>query len=445
MNRILLILLLIAAAAPSFGGVYLASRYGALDSDVLKGGGTDDTARLQAVLDKALEGEQVTLVMDGAALISGLIIHDNTTVRCLNPSCGFFLRDHAGNALFRNGRASFTSPPALRNRNISLIGGTYNHNAARQEHTVPSKPDEKTIYTDLAGNPSALKDVKAMEFYGVEDLLIQDVCIRNQTTFALLVANFCRVTIENTDIVLDDYKYANNQDGLHFWGPGSFLSLRNIRGASGDDFIAIAPDERDGVSDITDVTIDGVCLREADQAIRLLSRGKGRLDRVLIKNVTGVFRGLGFIVTPWMEGEGGNYGSIIFDTIDLRCDTKQYDPAPMLFRIGGNIDSLTVRNLHYHGRLAHDLMQIGGSYAGDGPGGPGMPSRIKHLTLENVCVHNDLNAHDYVRLRGAVEDLLVRNVQLLGCRPESRFFVRDYPGAGAARLRVEGFLSDGAR
>ncbi len=61
-----------------------------------RGGGADDTAALQAVLDKALSGEKVTLVMDGAALITGLIIHDNTTVRCINPSCGFYLAAGAG-------------------------------------------------------------------------------------------------------------------------------------------------------------------------------------------------------------------------------------------------------------------------------------------------------------------------------------------------------------
>ncbi|MBO4548865.1 MAG: hypothetical protein J5758_06585, partial [Abditibacteriota bacterium] len=242
MNKVLFILLLLAAACPAFAGVYLASRFAALDSDVIKGGGTDDTAALQAVLDRALEGEQVTLVMDGAALITGLIIHDNTTVRCINPSCGFFMKAHSGNALFRNGRASYTSPRSLWNRNITFEGGTYNHNAAGQEHTVPSKPEEKTIYTDLAGNPSALKDVKAMELYGVENLVMKDMTIMNQTTFALLAANFLHVTIENIRIILDDYKYANNQDGLHFWGPGRFLSLKNIRGRSGDDFIAVAPD-----------------------------------------------------------------------------------------------------------------------------------------------------------------------------------------------------------
>ncbi len=442
LGRLFMCAALLAAAAALWAGEYLASDFAVLDSDVLKGGGADDTAALQAVLDKALDGEKVTLVMDGAALITGLIIHDNTTVKCINPSCGFYLVDGAGNALFRNGRASFTAPPEKRNRNISFIGGTYNHNAANQEHTVPSKPDEKTIYTDLQGNPSALKDVKCLELYGVENLLIKGVTIRNQTTFALLLANFERAAIENVDVILDDYKYANNQDGLHFWGPGRFLTLRNIRGSSGDDFIALAPDERDGVSSITDVDIDGIALDNADQGIRLLCRGKGRLDRVLIKNVTGAFRGLGFIVTPWMEGEGGNYGSIIFDTIDLVCDRKQYDPDPVLFRVAGNVESLTIKNVHYHGRLAHDLLQLGGSYTGDGPAEGSMPSRIGQLYLEDVYIRGDENVHDYIKVRGEVESLFVRNVQITGCRPESGFIEKAYPQSRINDLRITGFLSD---
>ncbi|MBQ9359184.1 MAG: hypothetical protein IJT95_06535 [Abditibacteriota bacterium] len=214
---------LFALAAALWGGEYLASDHAVLNSDVDRGGGADDTAALQAVLDKALSGEKVTLVMDGAALITGLIIHDNTTVRCINPSCGFYLADGAGNALFRNGRASYSAPREKWNRNISFIGGTYNHNAAHQEHTVPSRENEKTIYTDLEGNPSALKDVKCMELYGVENLLMKDMVIKNQTTFALLLANFYHADLQNITVVLDDYKYANNQDGLHFWGRAGFF------------------------------------------------------------------------------------------------------------------------------------------------------------------------------------------------------------------------------
>ena len=72
--------------------------------------------------------------------------------------------------------------------------------------------------------------------------------------------------------------------------------------------------------------------------------------------------------------------------------------STMLFRVGGNIESLVIKNVHYHGSLAHDLLQAGGSYTGEGPAAPGMPSRIENLCLENVYVHGDTNAHDYIFL-----------------------------------------------
>ena len=67
-----------------------ASSVACLDSNVYSGGGTDDTAVLQRVLDTARDGDGVHLVMDGAALVSGLKVYSNTTVECANADCGFF-------------------------------------------------------------------------------------------------------------------------------------------------------------------------------------------------------------------------------------------------------------------------------------------------------------------------------------------------------------------
>ena len=97
-----------------------------------------------------------------------------------------------------------------------------------------------------------------LRFHGIENLVVRDLHIRNQRTFATLISNFRQVHMENIMIELPDKMYAQNQDGLHFWGPGRFLTLRDISGRVGDDFIALAPDENDGVSNITDVLIDGV-------------------------------------------------------------------------------------------------------------------------------------------------------------------------------------------
>jgi len=61
-----------------------ASQAGArLDSNVTTGGGSDDTVALQRVLDRAQTDGGVHLVMDGAALITGLQVH---STRRLNVS-----------------------------------------------------------------------------------------------------------------------------------------------------------------------------------------------------------------------------------------------------------------------------------------------------------------------------------------------------------------------
>ncbi|MBQ8732844.1 MAG: hypothetical protein IJY82_08495, partial [Oscillospiraceae bacterium] len=76
------------------GKIY-ASDYAKMDSDVILGGGTDDTEALQEVLDKALEWGRLHLVVDGAALVRGLVVHSNTTIECMDKSCGFYLADHS--------------------------------------------------------------------------------------------------------------------------------------------------------------------------------------------------------------------------------------------------------------------------------------------------------------------------------------------------------------
>ena len=65
-----------------------------LNSNVHTGGGDDDTAVLQSVLDLAATEGGVHLVMDGAALVRGLRVHSNTTIECRDKTCGFFLADH---------------------------------------------------------------------------------------------------------------------------------------------------------------------------------------------------------------------------------------------------------------------------------------------------------------------------------------------------------------
>jgi hypothetical protein len=387
----------------------IASQVGArLDSNVHTGGGTDDTAILQSILDSVKESGSLHLVVDGAALIRGLDIHSNTTIECLNPACGFFLAPKSNRALIRNANPKMQGERL--DKNISLLNGTYNHNCKEQLHH----------YIDQDRNSTAFGKevwVIALEFYGVENFKMRDVTIRNQRTFALLMANWFRVTMENIFIDLPDHGDAQNQDGLHFWGPGRFLSMKNIQGRSGDDFIALAPDENDHVSGITDVLIDGVILNDADQGIRLLSRDEGRLDRVIIKNVTGTYKSFGFYINPWFRGaKGGNFGNIIFDTVDLRQSDPNYTyTQPMLFRLGGRIESITLRNIYHHNPSDNrSVLDVGW---------PGLPSEysysdtvIQSLLIDGLHIfESDEKSADssYIKITGQVDNMVVRNVEII--------------------------------
>ena len=341
-----------AAGAETIDGIVrhgrfcvIASEAGAkLDSNVETGGGTDETELFQKILDLAVVWGGLHLIVDGAALVRCLAVHSNTTIECPNAACGFFHKGNDNAPLLRNADYSMTE---RLNKNITLLGGTYNGNCLQQVHDYPASEADydhklpEKVFGSVHWN-------FIFEFFGVEDFTARGVTFRDQPTFTMLMTNFRRVLFEDTKIDLPHRLDFKNQDGLHFWGPGRFLTIRNLQGDSGDDIIALAPDENDHVSDITDVLIDGVQLQEAFQGIRLLSRDKGRLDRVVIKNVTGTYENFGFFIVPWFTHAGGNFGSITFDTIDLRGGPPHAWYMPFVFSAAGSIESLVLRNITHH-------------------------------------------------------------------------------------------------
>ena len=387
--------------------IFYASRCGAkLNSHVYNGGGDDDTGVLQEILDRATVLGRVHLVLDGAARTSkSLVVHSNTTIECPDKSCGIFLSDNSNSSMIRN--ANFRAGEGeIEDRNIILRGGVYNHNSPGQVHHRADEPEDQFISNW----------VFSMELYGVENVQLRDVTIANQRTFAMLMMNFKYVTMENIHIDRRERPSFENQDGLHFWGPGRFLTLKNIYGNSGDDFIALAPDEHDFKSSIEDVLIDGVHLEDADQGIRLLSRGEGRLDRVKIQNITGTYRSYGFIVNPWFDTEtGGNYGNIVLDTVDLKPMKNNYDYSPpFLFKLGGNIECLTLQNI-YHNKPehSHTLVIAGGDYNVDRPETPQRPTAIKRLKIQNL--HIDETKKEgvqdaYIRIKSKIDSVCLQDI-----------------------------------
>ncbi len=389
--------------------LYYASEYCALDSNVITGGGTDDTKALQAILDKALTEGRVHLILDGAALTTGLIVHSNTTIECPDYSCGLYMADNSDTWILTNSRKDARE---IKTFNVNILGGTFNHNCLHQIHHTDI-PHEAICETFVPSEfvPKYTCGVMAMEFVGIKDLTLKDVAIRNQRTYAFHCVNFERVNMENIKIDLPDHMPYQNQDGLHFIGPGRFLNLRNIQGTAGDDIIAITPDEYDCVSDITDVIIDGLMMNNSDQGIRLLSRGTGRLDRVTIRNVTGTYNSYGFYINPWYREAQGNIGTVYIENVLVDHEKPTYDYVNnMLFRVGGKVENLIIKNVFWHAHTKHySLMDIG---LDDGTDIVRHPSDIKNIYIDGLYINEEdfEDKSEYIKVYSDIDNLTVRNL-----------------------------------
>lgn len=394
----------------------LARTIAKLDSSVHHGGGTDDTKALQAVLDEAKDGTAIHLVMDGAALITGLTIHSNTTIECLNRDCGFYLADHCDCPILRAG--DLRQEDAW-TENIRLLGGTYNHNGAHQDVVCA---DFDTYEPGPYPYPGVLYNDHGpytLDLYGVRFLQISGLCVRNFRAYAVCIDRFENVTIENTWLQLDEPGIPN-QDGFHFFGPGRFLTVRNVGGKVGDDFMNIGSDERDRVSSITDVLIDGVFLDHATQAIRLLARHEGSVERVTIRNVSGTYRNFGFYICPWyMDHHSGTVRDVLIENVNLVAEEYDYDYRErMLFCVAGIVDNLTIRNVTHRPLYEkRPILEIGiPFYSMDEYHNYQELCRrqkIRGVTLQNITVTEDERETEYIKVYTKVDSLILKDITIL--------------------------------
>ncbi len=378
-----------------------ASEVAYLDSDVRLGGGRDDTEALQRVLDLAQQDGGVHLIMDGAAAVRGLKLYSGTTIECMNGDCGFFQLPQSNCPIL-----SLATPNRreIQTRNITLIGGTYNQDCLNQLHHTK----HEWVY--------------ALCFYGVENLVMRDMTILDFSTFCVTIGNFRRVTIENVWVDLPHRVHARNQDGFHFWGPGQFLTLRNVGGKVGDDFMNIGPDEQDHVSSITDVLVDGVFLDDADQAIRILSRGSGLIDRCTIRNVQGTYRSFGFYINSWFpDRTAGNFGDILIENVHLTHTAPNYDyRPPVLFSVGGDIRSLTLKNIRHSEPIDNrPLLEVGLPFYETTPASvasyvypAGHAPKLRNLIIDGWTVLENGQSEnlDQIVVYGPVGNMVISNV-----------------------------------
>lgn len=396
--------------------IYASSAGARMDSDLASGGGTDDTAVLQAILNRAADGMAVNLVIDGAALVTGLDVYGNTTIECPTGS-GLFLKAGSNRAIIRN---AHRSRRVVSDEHITIRGCFLNGNRKNQiSAELPPRPDLPLV-ASAKGAPSN-KEIdgtylSGLQFLGVRSLLIDGVTLWNVRAFGALIGNSSRVDIRN--IVIDHgetaenaAEYGNNTDGLHFKGPLQYLTIDGAKIRVGDDSIALNADDYETEDltlrndfgpyvtqgPITDVLISNIEFMGSLQGIRLLS-SRQRIDRVNISNVIGTVRG-GYVlnISHWMNPTSyGNIGSILVSNVNVDREFPPELEANVKAVLRPYLESSTVVAKEYDN--------------GDWPPNISVNAHVEVLTLKDIVTHVS-DRHAIVRV-GPDADILSMTVGL---------------------------------
>ena len=269
-----------------------------------------NTKQLQKLLDK----RGTVHIPSGNYVISDtLIIYDNTHL-ILDYDAVIRLADGSDCVMLQNELCGVGV-----NRRITVEGGTWDGNNRAQ---TKGKPEGKPYFM---GN--------LMRFIGIEDLRVCNLCVKDPERYAMQIMNADRFTVEN--ITFDYNMLKNCMDGVHVQGTARNGYIRNIKGATNDDLVALNCDDYHdngeertcSKGDIENITVDGVYADGGYTAIRLLSCGS-RMRNINIRNVFGSYRCNGISFTHHNIFPGA---PVWFDNIDISgvyCTKLPQEPTP---------------------------------------------------------------------------------------------------------------------
>lgn len=297
-----------AAGAPRYMEVSIyvptkkvfAYRTCALDSNLETGGGTNDLAALQDLLNL---GQNGPLILDLEGLCAGLNTASTNTCLIAYPgteihNANFFLAPNCPNAYI------ITSPQngaAFSNENITLINCQINANGQNQVNRngdVGFTGNDRIEY----GIVGAAKSV--LWFNKFQNVTLEHVTIRNAFVYNILFQE--GEGIYTTDVKFiddtgdDGYGKAYNHDGFHLLGPINNGKFYDTEGNGDDDIFGLNTNEHQGQGDsrrsdadptgkITNIVVQNLRFAKGGASIRFYGDGTslGVVDEVHFRNVWG--------------------------------------------------------------------------------------------------------------------------------------------------------------
>ncbi|MCQ2389737.1 MAG: FAD-dependent oxidoreductase, partial [Kiritimatiellae bacterium] len=296
----------------------------------------DDTAMLQNLLDS---GKGRVEFPEGLWIVSKpLLIGSDTHLVC-SPKTTIRLRDWSNCPVLMNRG----SEPGGSDRNITVEGGTWDGNNVKQKRGRARFP----------GRPGGGDVNQLTVFAGVTNLTLRGMTLKDPDSYCIELTDVADFTVE--DVVFDCNDKTPNQDGLHVDGSARNGCIRNLRGHTNDDFVALNSDEgdwRSPSSDIADVLIDGIYGGDDGYtAVRLLSRN-AKIENVVIRNVYGKYKYNGVSFTHWAfenhKPGMGHFDNVVIENVFASSCMKRDNGAwgMVLFQEGvESVGRVVVRNL----------------------------------------------------------------------------------------------------
>ncbi len=274
---------------------------------------TDNTGPLNAFLATASAKHPVKLVLDGPALVRGLVIaaDGHTTIEGLGWGTGLYIADAANADAIRigtytggqtEGQGVRPIPPRVAAsivlRDFAVFGNGQRCATGSRAGTTP--PDQP-----VRGAPQHA--VFGVALTGCQNVLLDHLRFVNAACYAVVIANA-------NDIIVRACSFESSglyQDGVHIDGPAERVVISSCSFATGDDAIALNAPEGFG-GDIEDVHISDC-----------ISKGSYTMMRVY----TSVQR-LGTVYRVRRVLVSGCTGSTFNGSFNLGIEGNKADPAP---------------------------------------------------------------------------------------------------------------------
>ena len=349
-----------ASRLPSY--VIFASQAGILDdADISEGStsfGIDQTAAIQALLDRNIDGGYLVYIHDVRCSISSeLYINSYTTIDGMYFG-GFIFRNNSNRWMFRNRNFNdATDTPSLDDnvdRNITFQNITINGNAYNTGYSVPGDPDG-AAQKKLTGNE--LGYVGGVILSGVDNLIFNNVKWIRHRGYSLHMA-CCQNIINNNPVFDCGPTLLANMDGQHHAGPIKNVTVNNPYLRTGDDGMSFTADDIPYLGiyprpfgDIEHVRINNILVDGSRiSCVRLLSATHAIRD-VQINGGRGTTNGFSFIADCYPNNDlvydgPGHFSDIHINDWKVEVLADHVDAitdACMIF--DGNFDGLTIEGV----------------------------------------------------------------------------------------------------